>query len=97
MNHSYQWAELREVCLVIAHELWPLTLCTYSWAVLKGLTLQLRKWEAEGQMIINKHLWGQDMWKDIWIYLQEPESVLTVLHVPAQRAPTPLATRKLML
>lgn len=35
----HQWAELREVCLVISHELWPLTLCTYIWAVLKGLTL----------------------------------------------------------
>ena len=46
MNHSYQGAELR------AWELWPLTLYTDSWTV---LTLQLRKWEAGGCMIMNKH------------------------------------------
>lgn len=93
MNHSYQGAELRELvssgCL--------LTLCTDSWTVLKEFTLWFRKWEAGGWMIMNKHWWGQDMWKDIWVCLQEPESVLAVLHFPAQRMLTPLAIRKLRL
>lgn len=26
------------------------------------------------------------MWKDIWVGLQEPEVVLTVLHIPAYKA-----------
>ena len=40
-------------------------------------------------MIVNKPLWGQDRWKDIWVHLQEPESILTVFHVPAYNALTP--------
>ena len=46
---------------------------------------------------MNKHWWGQDMWKDIWVCRQEPESVLAVLHFRAQRMLTPLAIRKLRL
>ena len=39
-------------------------------------------------MIMNKPLWGQDMWKDIWVHLQEPSAVLTVFHIPAHEALT---------
>lgn len=62
--------------LVNTHETLALTLYMDSLASLKGLTLWLRQWEAEGQMIMNKPLW-----KDIWVYLQESEVVLTVFHV----------------
>lgn len=65
-----------------------LPLCTDSWAILKGLILCLEPWLAEGQMIMNKPLWGQVVWKDIWVYLQEPEAVLTVFHSPAHKALT---------
>lgn len=42
-------------------------------------------------MIINKPLWGQEMWKNIWALLQEPEADLIVLvfHVPAHRVSPP--------
>lgn len=88
MNHSSQWAELRAVWLVIHHEPWPSTLCTDSWVVLRELTLRLGQREAEGWMIMNKPLWGQDRWEDTWLHLQAPETVLTVFHVQAHRALT---------
>lgn len=37
---------------------------------------------------MNKSLWGQDMWEDIWVYLQEPDVVFTLFHVPAHKALT---------
>lgn len=74
MNHSSQWAELRAVWLVISHKSWSLILSTDSWAVLKGFILWLGHWEAEGWMPMNNPLWGQDIWKDIWAHLQEPEA-----------------------
>lgn len=40
-------------------------------------------------MIMNKPLWGQEMWKNIWAHLQEPETDLSVFHVPAHRVSTP--------
>lgn len=41
---------------------------------------------------MNKHLWGQDMTKDIWICLQAPEAVLRCGCFPRLRYP--LATGK---
>lgn len=38
---------------------------------------------------MNKPLWGQDMWKDIWVHRQEPEAVLMVFHFSAYKALTP--------
>lgn len=38
---------------------------------------------------MNKPLWGQDMWKDVWVHLQKPEAVLTVFHIPAHKVLTP--------
>lgn len=32
---------------------------------------------------------GQDIWKDIWVHLQEPQAVLIIFHVPAHKALTP--------
>ena len=55
---SSQCTELRALWLVITHEPKQLTLCTDSWAILKGLTLWLGQWEAEWRMIMNKPLWG---------------------------------------
>lgn len=43
----------------------------------------------QGAGDINKPLWGQDIWKDIWVHLQEPQAVLIVFHVPAHKALTP--------
>ena len=40
-------------------------------------------------MVMNKPFWGQDMWKDIWVHLQEPEAVLTVFHLLAYKVLTP--------
>lgn len=68
-NHSSQWAQVRAVWLVITHEPWLLILCTDSWAILKGLNLWLRQWEKEGWMIMNKPLWGQEIWRGIWAHL----------------------------
>lgn len=49
-------------------------------------------------MITNKPLWGEDIWKDIWIHLQESEAVLTAFHIQAYKALTDsLAIGKLML
>lgn len=31
---------------------------------------------------------GQDWWKDIWIYLQEPEAILTISHILAYKVLT---------
>lgn len=42
-DHSSQWAERRVVFLVITHQSWPLILYIDSEALLKGLTLWLRK------------------------------------------------------
>lgn len=61
--------------MMITHESQLLTLCTHSWAVLKAIVGQ---WEAEGQMIMNIALWGQEMWKDIWACLQELEAILSL-------------------
>ena len=36
-------------------------------------------------MTMKKTLWGQDMWKDIWVHLQEPEAILAAFHVPAYK------------
>lgn len=43
----------------------------------------------QGTGDINKPLWGQDIWKDICVHLQEPQAVLTVFHVSAQKTLTP--------
>ena len=43
----------------------------------------------QGAGDINKPLWGQDIWRDIWVHLQEPQAVLIVFHVPAHKALTP--------
>lgn len=39
-----------------------------------------------GGIIINKSLWGQEMWKDIWAHLQEPEADLVVFHISVHKA-----------
>ena len=63
MTHSSPCAELSG--LGGAHSgVLALAVGTDSWAILKGLTLWLGQWEAKGQMIVNKPLWGQDVWKD---------------------------------
>lgn len=36
---------------------------------------------------MNKPLWVQEMWKNIWTRLQEPDANL-VFHVPAHKVPT---------
>ena len=64
-------------------------LCTCGWASLKGLTQLLRQWEAQGWRILSKPWYGQDMCRDIWGHLQEPEVHLTVFHILAQKALTP--------
>ena len=33
-------------------------------------------------MLVNKPLWGEDLWKDIWLCFQEPAAFLTVFHAP---------------
>ena len=33
-------------------------------------------------MIVIKPLWGEDIWKDIWVCFQEPVAFLTVFHAP---------------
>lgn len=40
-------------------------------------------------MIMNKPLWGKNIWKDISIHLQEPETILTVFSVPVHKALVP--------
>ena len=40
-----------------------------------------------------KPLWGEDIWKDIWIHLQESEAVLTAYKTLTH----PLTNGKLML
>lgn len=37
-----------------------------------------------------KPLRGQDWWKDIWVHLQQPETVLTAFQVLTHKAVTPL-------
>lgn len=37
---------------------------------------------------MNKSLWEQEMWKDIWVRLQKPETNLDVFHVSAHKAST---------
>lgn len=37
---------------------------------------------------MNKPWWGQDIWEDIWVHLQEPKAVLTVFHILAHKAMT---------
>ena len=45
-------------------------------------------------MIMNKPLSGQDMWKDIWVCLKEPEAILTVFHILAYKALIPLGNKE---
>ena len=40
-------------------------------------------------MIMNKPLWVQDIWKDIWVRLQESEAILTTFHASARKALKP--------
>lgn len=89
MSCSSQWAELSVVWLMISNESWPSSLCTSSWASPKGLSQWLRWWEGEGWMFVNKPLYGQNMWKDTGVHLQEPESTLFVFHIPACKVLTP--------
>ena len=35
---------------------------------------------------MNNPLWGQDIWKDICVHLQEPDAVFTLFHVSAHKA-----------
>lgn len=88
-SHRSHKAELRAVWLVITPEPQLLTLCTDSWAVLKGLTPWLGQWEAEWWMIMNKPSWGQDRWKSIWVHVREPEAVFPVFYVLGRKALTP--------
>lgn len=39
-------------------------------------------------MIVHKPLWSQDMWKDIWVHLPEPEAILIVFHILARKVLT---------
>lgn len=43
---------------------------------------------------MNKPLCGQDIWKDIWVHLQEPEAVLTVIHVITHKALIPAGNQE---
>ena len=45
-------------------------------------------------MIMNKPLWSQNMWKDIWVCLPEPKADLTVFTVPAYKTLTPPGSQK---
>lgn len=58
IDHSNQQGELRAVQLVIIHESLSLVLCTDCWVVLKGLTVDLGRWEFEEWMIKNKPLYA---------------------------------------
>ena len=43
---------------------------------------------------MNTPLWAQDVWRDIWVHLQEPEAVLAVFHVWGHEALTPPDSQK---
>ena len=45
-------------------------------------------------MIMNKPLRGQNMWKNIWVHLQEPGAVLTVFHILAYKVLTLTGNRE---
>lgn len=38
---------------------------------------------------MNKPLLRQEMWKDIWAYLQDPEANLAIFHGPADKVSIP--------
>lgn len=37
--------------------------------------------QMAGWITINESLQGQEMWKDIWVHLQEPKADLVVFHI----------------
>lgn len=65
--------------LVITHEDGPLTICTDSRAVFKGLTLWLPTLKWQNWLVSHRPLWGQAMWQDLWEIGQE--NYVTVYHV----------------
>lgn len=44
---------------------------------------------------MSKPAGSQDMWRDKWVDLQEPEAVLCVFHFPAQKTLKPLGNLEL--
>ena len=54
-----------------------LTLCTDSWAVLKGFTLRLGQREDKGWMIMKKPLWVLNMWPDLGLICRSLRRILS--------------------
>lgn len=45
-------------------------------------------------MTMNQPLWSQDIWKDIWVCLQETEVVFTICHIPTHKVLTPTGNQE---
>ncbi|XP_054543882.1 uncharacterized protein LOC129144682 [Talpa occidentalis] len=78
-GQSSQWAELRAVWMVVAHEPSPVVICTDSWAVYRGLTLWISTWNLNDWTVMHRPLWGQALWKDLWDLGHQKQ--VTVYHV----------------
>ena len=62
VGQSSQRAELWAVWLVLTRESSQITICTDSWGVFCGLTLQLPQWAAQDWEISYRPLWRQTMY-----------------------------------
>ena len=77
LSHSSQWADLCTIWIVITHEHGLLSTCKDSWAVFCRSTLWLPQWEQQWT-IMEKHLWGQEMWRDIYLHSKEDSTLYNV-------------------
>ena len=80
-----QWAEVQAVWVVITQE--PsdciVNLCTNSWEVYRGLTLQIAQWATQNWMIHAQPIWSKDMWVDIWNMVRH--STVHIYHIPGHQ------------
>lgn len=84
---SSQFAELQAAYQAINFEKdGQCHIFTDSWAVAKGLSTWMPRWEKDRWKIYDKELWGADIWKEIWEIAKTTN--ISVFHVDAHAKKT---------
>ncbi|XP_074840473.1 uncharacterized protein LOC142007683 [Carettochelys insculpta] len=87
-GNSSQWAELRAATLAVETGQAETFIYTDSWVVYKGLRTWVTTWEAKEWKIVDRPLWGTDLWQQLLAFARQQP--LAVRHVDAHTKQTTL-------
>lgn len=93
-KQSSQWAELRAVWIALTREHLPMDLATESRAAWKGLIPWMPQWNKECWAILNRLLWGVELWRDFWEVCIKPCAAIQVWHVSIHSPSTQLGNHE---